>query len=69
VRLIPETLKNEDLSLSEEWKEVLKLALVADGGQYSLTNTWVMCSYAIQDAIYRKCGNEGISTKNIRFTR
>lgn len=30
-------------------------------GRLGLTNTWVACFYAIQDAVYRSEGSEGFS--------
>jgi len=52
------------LSISKEWIEKCKEATRADdvnSGKYGLTNTWITCSYAIQDAIHRNDGDKGFS--------
>ncbi len=55
-------MKKKGLSLSSAWEKHCREALRVDqfdGGNYSLTNTWIACSYAIQDGIYRKNGDDG----------
>ena len=55
-------MESKSLSISSSWKRHCKKALEVDqfdGNGYSLTNTWISCSYAIQDGIYRKESGEG----------
>jgi len=64
--------QNHGLSISPAWLKHCQIANQVDqvnGRQYSLTNTWVSCSYAIQDAIYRNEGGEdaGFSPDNHRW--
>lgn len=65
IKQLPVVLEKKGLSLSEQWAKAIKLAEMADSclDDSTLTNTWVACSYAIQDAIYRKYGNNGIPAK------
>ena len=52
---------NHGLSISEEWLQHCRTAIrddQLDGDQYTLTNTWLACYYAVHDAIYRKYINE-----------
>lgn len=54
--------REHGLSISSDWLRHCKIANQVDqvdDNQYSLTNTWVACSLAIQDAIYRKEAGEG----------
>lgn len=49
------------LTVSEKWLAHCRLASRVDecgNSQYRLTNVWIACSYAIQDAICRKEGGE-----------
>ena len=60
------------LTISPEWLKYCKIALQVDAinsGRWGLTNVWIVCSYAIQDAIYRKEGGEnaGFSPDNHRW--
>lgn len=55
-------MEKHGLTLSPQWLAHCKKALRVDrfgGGEYTLTNTWVTCSYAIQDGIYRSEGGQG----------
>lgn len=58
---LPKVAKKHGLTIAPSWlnhcREADEVDQV-DGEQYSLTNTWIACSYAIQDAIYRKEGGE-----------
>lgn len=59
---LQEIMAKNGLSLSKAWFSHCTKALnvdMIDGRNYTLTNTWVACSYAIQDAIYRKEGGDG----------
>lgn len=52
------------LTIAPEWTAYCRTASRADecgGSQYRLTNVWIACSYAIQDAIYRSEGDGGYS--------
>ena len=54
--------KEHELSISAKWLDRCRMAIRVDeldGEQYTLTNTWVSCSYAIADAIRRKSGSDG----------
>lgn len=53
--------KKLDLDIAPKWIEHCQTATRVDGcdSEYTLTNTWIACSYAIQDAIYRKNGGKG----------
>jgi len=56
------TMEKHGLTLSPQWFAHCKKAIGVDmfgGGIYSLTNTWVACSYAIQDGIYRSDDGRG----------
>ena len=49
------------LTVTPEWLAYCRTASQVDnvgGGEYRLTNVWIACSYAIQDAIYRSEGGE-----------
>jgi len=59
IEKLPSVARKNGLSISGEWIAYCKKASLVDGfgdGAYTLTNTWVACSYAIQDAIQRKEG-------------
>ncbi len=63
---------NRELVISEKWLKHCRIANQVDqvdGGKYTLTNTWIACSYAIQDAIYRKEAGEdaGFSPDNHKW--
>lgn len=58
---LPATAQKHGLTIAPAWLKHCRTANQVDqvnGSQYSLTNTWVACSYAIQDAIYRSEGGE-----------
>ncbi len=58
---LAEAARKHGLSISEPWLARCKTANqvdAIDSDECGLTNTWVACSYAIQDAIYRKEGGE-----------
>lgn len=73
VEKLPDALQERGMSLSKEWARVLSKALQADSfdspGGYSLTNVWVACSYAIQDAMYRheSPDSEGVDPAHMHF--
>lgn len=57
------------LSISSAWLKRCHEAITVDecdGQKYSLTNTWITCSYAIQDAIYRKESGKGFNPPPLR---
>jgi len=59
-------MKENGLSLSKKWEKHCRKANQVDqfdGGNYSLTNTWIACSYAIEDGIYRSEGGKGFGPK------
>jgi len=61
VNRLPAIAQGHGLTISKKWLAQCKTANQVDqvdGNQYSLTNTWITCSYAIQDAIYRKEGGD-----------
>jgi pyrroloquinoline quinone (PQQ) biosynthesis protein C len=53
--------KQYNLAISVEWMEHCRKAVRVDtcSSNYTLTNTWITCSYAIQDAICRAAGDNG----------
>jgi hypothetical protein len=54
--------EKKGLQISSDWVAHCRKATRVDqvgSGQFGLTNTWIACSYAIQDAIYRHEGGEG----------
>ena len=56
VEKLEDAAKASGLQISPEWLEVCKTATRVDqvnSKNYGLTNTWIACSYAIQDAVYR----------------
>ncbi len=58
---LAEAARKHGLSIASTWLARCKVANqvdAVDSGEYGLTNTWVSCSYAIQDAIYRKEGGD-----------
>lgn len=62
VSKLPSAAVKHGLSISPRWLAHCNTADKVDqvdGQQYTLTNTWIACSYAIQDAIYRKEGDKG----------
>jgi hypothetical protein len=62
IRKLPGVAKKHGLSISSAWMQHLEEASQADAfdsNNYSLTNVWVGCSYAIEDAIYRSAGDKG----------
>jgi hypothetical protein len=56
---LPTVLKKHGYKINSGWHRLVMEADRVDGadGESTLTNVWIMCSYAIQDAIYRKSGN------------
>jgi len=69
---LPTVARKHGLTIAPAWLKHCRTANQVDqvnGSQYSLTNTWVACSYAIQDAIYRSEGGEdaGFSPDNHRW--
>lgn len=72
VEVLTEAAEIHGLTISQEWLNHCRKAYRADaieGGRYTLTKTWVSCSYAIEDAIYRKEGGKdaGFSPKTLRI--
>lgn len=73
IRRLPEACKKNGLTVSPKWLAHCQRASLADNvdaRNYGLTNVWIACSYAIQDAIYRSQGGEsaGITpTENFNF--
>lgn len=64
VNKLKKVAEKNGLKISPNWMQRCHEALTVDecdGGKYSLTNTWITCSYAIQDAIYRKDGGVGFN--------
>ena len=62
VNNLARALEDNGLTLSQEWAVHCQRAVNVDafrGNKFSLTNTWVACSYAIQDAVYRKNNGKG----------
>lgn len=62
VNKLPQAAQKHSLTISPKWLAHCKTANQvdqADGEQYTLTNTWIACSYAIQDAIYRQGNGKG----------
>ena len=60
--------QDHDLSISPKWLERCKESTLVDnidGEQYSLTNVWITCSYAIRDAIYRQSGSGGFEPPSL----
>ena len=59
---LPVILTKNEFTVSKNWIEIVKKAefadSCADSDESILTNTWMACSYAIQDAIYRKENGE-----------
>ena len=56
--------KENGLDIAPKWLNHCRTALQVDevnSGRFGLTNTWIACSYAIQDAIYRSEGGDGIT--------
>lgn len=53
--------KKHNLSINSQWMAHCHKAVRVDtcSGNYTLTNTWIACSYAIQDATYRAAGGNG----------
>ena len=53
--------KKHGLSIAPAWQKHCETAIRVDAcdSEYTLTNVWIACSYAIQDAIYRKDGGKG----------
>jgi hypothetical protein len=73
---LPKIAQKNGLTISKAWLAKCNEAIRADAfdssanDQYrvfSLTNVWVTCSYAIQDAIYRMNGGEGFTPANHTF--
>lgn len=66
---LPSIAQKHGLTISPDWLKYCRAANQVDqvNDQYSLTNTWVACSYAIEDAIYRSDGGEdaGFSPDNL----
>lgn len=72
IEKLPEALAKAGMDLDRRWAEMLGTAHAADNldspGGYSLTNVWVACSYAIQDAMYRQQDpKSGIDPKHMRM--
>lgn len=65
IERLPEVAEKHGLTIAPVWLAHLKRAERADningydGGRYRLTNVWIACSYAIQDATYRAAGDNG----------
>lgn len=62
--------QKNNLVITDVWLAHCRKALRVDGsvGNFTLTNTWIACSYAIQDAIYRASGRSGfIPQENWHF--
>ena len=62
VNKLSATLQKHGMTLDPKWLALCREANLVDqvnSGQYGLTNTWIVCSYAIEDAIYRQQGGEG----------
>lgn len=62
VEKLPDALEEHGLEITPAWLAHCRKAIRADSvSRYRLTNTWIACSYAIQDAIYRAADGNGIS--------
>ncbi len=59
LRLLPMKLEAEEMTLDPQWAAAIQQAIGEDS-EYGLTMAWKACSYAIQDALYRKAGSQGI---------
>ena len=71
VKCLPSIAESEGLQISDEWISLCETANSVDNvnsDRYGLTNTWIACSDAIQDAIYRSTGGEGFSPTNYQWT-
>jgi hypothetical protein len=63
IERLPDALASHGMTLAPAWAAHVRKAALVDqviSGDYSLTNVWIACSYAIQDALYRAAGSPGI---------
>ena len=57
---LAKAIKNKvKVDIDPEWQKAVECQESKEDSQYILTKTWVACSYAIQDALYRATGGEG----------
>ena len=62
IQRLPDAAKENGLDVSNAWLAHLRTASQVDSvnsGKYGLTNVWISCSYAVQDAIYRAEDGKG----------
>lgn len=62
VAMLQEVAGKHNLVIPADWLAYCQTAIQVDqvnSREYGLTNTWIACSYAIREAMYRSQGDEG----------